>query len=238
MCNAACIEFAQRVLTPADIAGKSVLEVGSFDMNGSVRSNVEALGPSNYVGVDLDEGPGVDTICDAADLISHFGRESFDLLISTELLEHVRDWRAVIANFKNVLKPDGVLVITTRSKGYGYHGAPFDFWRYELSDMRVIFSDVDIEALENDPQAAGVFIKARKPLTFQENDVAGHPLYSIIKNHHAISIGEVDVQLVKARLIIQRTLSKSLPAPIRRLSKRMLILMGKRIWMTHPNRGD
>ena len=96
VCNSACIEFGLKVLKTEDVAGKSVIEVGSIDYNGSLRSNVEALGPSKYVGVDFEMGPGVNQICLAEELISTFGQESFDVLISTELMEHVQDWMVMI----------------------------------------------------------------------------------------------------------------------------------------------
>ncbi len=195
MCNKACIEFGQANLKEEDVRGKSVIEVGSFDLNGSLRPIAEAFRPSSYIGVDLQKGPGVDQICDAHDILDRFGYGIFDLLISTELLEHVRDWRKVISNFKHILKPNGVLLITTRSKGFCYHDYPFDFWRYEISDMRVLFSDLIIEVIEKDPSEPGVFIKARKPNTFTENNMTDYQLYSIIKGKHATTITEIDIYL-------------------------------------------
>lgn len=182
MCNESCIEFARRNLKEQDIRGKSVIEVGSLDVNGSVRPFIQALGSSSYTGIDIIVGPGVDQICDASDLLNSFGREKFDVLISTEVLEHVRDWRRVISNFKNIVKPNGLLVITTRSKGFPFHAAPSDFWRYELSDMRAVFSDFVIEAMETDPQEPGVFVKVRKPEAFRENDLTNYQLYSMLKD--------------------------------------------------------
>jgi len=182
MCNQNCIEFGKTVLKEKDIRGKSVIEVGSYDVNGSLRPIAEAFGPSCYVGVDIQMGPRVDQICKAEDLITKFGYNRFDMLISAELLEHVKNWKKVIHNLKHVIKPDGKLLITTRSKGFVYHGFPYDFWRYEISDIKFIFSDFDIEVIENDPGKYGVFLLARKPRTFIENRLNNYKLYSIIQN--------------------------------------------------------
>ena len=134
MCTKACLEFVRANLQPDEMIGRAVLEVGSLDVNGSVRSIVTVHQPARYVGVDLQEGPGVDAVCDATELVSRFGENSFDLVLSTEMLEHVRDWRVVVSQIKRVLKPGGVLLVTTRSRGFPYHGFPHDFWRYEPGD--------------------------------------------------------------------------------------------------------
>src|SRR5512133_1128292 len=88
--NQACIEYGTTHLTSGDVRGKSVLEVGSQNVNGSLRSYVEGLGPSRYFGVDMTPGDGVDEVCSAEKLIERFGVDAFDVVISTEMLEHVR----------------------------------------------------------------------------------------------------------------------------------------------------
>lgn len=181
MCTRSCLDFAQKYISKTDIEGKSVLEVGAYDVNGSFRSIVEAFRPAAYVGVDMQKGPGVDIVCKAEDLIEQFGYDAFDALVSTELLEHARNWRKVVHNMKSVLRPGGTLIVTTRSIGFPYHGYPFDFWRYEIEDMKEIFSDFEILELMSDPQAPGVFMKAKKPLHFQENSLEGRKLYSVVK---------------------------------------------------------
>ncbi len=208
MCNSACIQFASVHLTEDVVRGKTVIEVGSMDVNGSVRSIVEALGPARYIGVDLCEGPGVDMICAAEDLVDVFGCETFDLLISSEMLEHVREWKCVIRNFKRLLRPHGYLFATTRSKGFFYHDYPHDFWRYELEDMKDIFSDFNLLALESDPLAPGIFMLARKPDRFIENDLAPLKLYSMIKFRRADSVSALDMQVAKTLYSLRRALSK------------------------------
>jgi len=188
MCNRACIEFGQSQIRSEEVRGKRVIEVGALDVNGSLRAFVESLEPASYLGVDIQMGPGVDLVCNASDLLDRFGPQSFDLLISTELLEHTRTWRGVIHNFKQLLRPGGALLITTRSKGFPYHGYPFDYWRYEPTDMEFIFSDFSIEALQRDPLSPGVYLKTHKPESFQENSLDRHELFSILKGARSAEI--------------------------------------------------
>src|SRR6266550_1393493 len=103
VCTLACLQFGRDNLTTAEVKGKTVLEVGSRQVQGpgmSLRTIIESLGPKSYTGSDIFPGPGVDEICPAEKLRLRFGADSFDLVVSTETLEHVRDWRAVVANLK------------------------------------------------------------------------------------------------------------------------------------------
>jgi SAM-dependent methyltransferase len=167
MCDPACIEFGKNLPAKA-VKGARVLEVGSLDVNGSVRADVMALNPSLYIGCDIMFGKGVDIKCEVENLVSLFGYETFDIVISTEMLEHVKDWRAAIHNIKAVTRKGGYILITTRSIGFAKHCHPYDFWRFEDEDMRKIFSDCDILRIEKDIYAPGIFILAQKPKDFHE----------------------------------------------------------------------
>jgi 2-polyprenyl-3-methyl-5-hydroxy-6-metoxy-1,4-benzoquinol methylase len=79
-------------------------------------------------------------------LVDYFGPESFDVVISTEVIEHVFDWRLIINNIiKSVLRRGGFIYLTTRSRDFPYHAHSHDHWRYETSDMVEIFRDFDNE---------------------------------------------------------------------------------------------
>jgi len=191
MCNAYCILFGAINLKKEEIEEKRIIEVGSYNVNGSLKPLLESYKPKEYIGVDIMKGPGVDIVCNAEETVDKFGKERFDVVISTELLEHVRNWKKVICNLKNICVREGIILITTRSKGFPYHGYPYDFWRYEMEDMRIIFSDCDILVLEKDP-AKGVFVKIRKPINFIENDLSEYKLYSILTNKRVKDITEND----------------------------------------------
>lgn len=165
--------FGESFITAVDITGKRVVEVGSQDVNGSLRGHIEALLPLCYIGVDFAAGKGVDVVCDASDLVKHFGAHAFDVVISTEMLEHARDWRSAVTAMKRVLTPGGLIILTARGPGFHLHGYPHDWHRFTRSDMGRIFADFEIAQLEDDPQVAGVFLAARKPLGWVEvNDLA------------------------------------------------------------------
>lgn len=189
VCNAQCIDFVASVLRAGDVAGRDVLEVGALDVNGTVRPVVGALGPGSYVGVDIEAGPGVDEVLRAEDLLDRFGPEAFDVVISTELLEHVRDWRRVVRNLKLVARPGGLVLITTRSRGFPLHGYPWDHWRFEPEDMAVIFADCASVRIDRDLATdPGVFVAARRPETpgWEPLDLAGYALWSVHTDRRAL----------------------------------------------------
>lgn len=163
--HASVLAWFRQTVQPEDIRGRRVLEVGSGDVNGSVRPILTAHRPAEYLGVDMAPGRGVDRVLDCTRLVAEFGAGSWDVVVSTEMLEHVSDWRASVRNLIHVVKPGGLLVITTRSPGFPYHPFPEDHWRYSVAAMERIVANARLEPLEivADPEAPGVFVKARKP---------------------------------------------------------------------------
>lgn len=179
MCTKSCLRFGQNNINKEDVENKDVIEIGSYNVNGSLRPYTVSLMPRKYIGVDIKEGQFVDIICNAENVLDKFGKESFDLVITTEMMEHVENWRKVISNLKNICKENGVIILTTRSKGFGKHDFPSDYWRYEIDDMKQIFSDFIIESIEKDSKHPGVFVRTRKPKNFVEKDLSGINLFRI-----------------------------------------------------------
>jgi len=126
---------------PSRFRNVRVLEVGSLDINGSVR---EFFNDCEYLGIDLGEGPGVDRVCHVQKLVD---RRGFDVVISTSALEHDRHWESSLAAMYRLLRVRGLLLVTAAGPNFPEHGttrtspadAPFtNDWYRALTMMDVV----------------------------------------------------------------------------------------------------
>lgn len=85
-----------------------VLEVGSYDLNGSARDLFP--GDVEYVGVDRREGRGVDVVALASEAPARPG--GWQVVVSTEMLEHDHDWRGSVRRMVEVVADGGLIVVT------------------------------------------------------------------------------------------------------------------------------
>jgi len=192
MCHGSVIEFFIEEIRADEFKDKLVLEIGSKYANGSVRPLIERfIFPRNYLGVDIEPGKYVDIVLNSENLLDHFRPDSFDVVISTELLEHVSNWQLVVNNMKTLLKPAGYMYITTRSWGFPFHAYPYDFWRFEVDDMKNIFSDFEIIRLGKDHEFPGIFLKCRKPNEWKSKNLDDIALYSMILGRRTIDAHKV-----------------------------------------------
>jgi len=95
----------------------NVLEVGSLNINGTVRDFFAA---EKYVGIDLIEGKDVDQVCPGN--LFPAPAETFDTVISTECFEHDKTWKETFANMVRMTKVGGMVIFTCASDGRHEHG--------------------------------------------------------------------------------------------------------------------
>lgn len=112
------IQYVQDAAAALDFAPESVLDLGGRDINGTAR--VAFPNVARYVGVDITAGPCVDIVCDAADLDLV---DRFDVVVSTELLEHTPRGPEIVEAACRHLRPGGVFIATMAGPGRAPHGA-------------------------------------------------------------------------------------------------------------------
>lgn len=144
------LEFVTSVKAkfPDSFVGKKVLEVGSLDINGSVRQFFEHC---TYLGIDLGEGRGVDLVCPGHSL--NLPEGTFDTVISCECFEHDKHWQQTFA--KMVSLSNHLVVFTCATEGRMEHGttrvyptdAPFTNDYYRNLGIKDFVQSFDFNAL-------------------------------------------------------------------------------------------
>ena len=100
---------------PEYFIGEYVLEIGSLNINGSIRPFFEKC---TYVGVDLGEGADVDVVARGEDLTYEDG--AFDVVASCECFEHNPEW---VATLKNMIRmASGLVFFSCATTGRKEHG--------------------------------------------------------------------------------------------------------------------
>ena len=104
---------------PNFFENKCVVEIGSLNINGSVRKHFEKC---VYVGIDVASGPGVDVVC-----LGHeydMPNNSFDVAISCECFEHDPYHIDTLKNMIRLVKPGGLIIFSCATTGRKEHGTP------------------------------------------------------------------------------------------------------------------
>ncbi len=99
-----------------------VLEVGSYDINGSCRDFFNPDKQYEYIGCDVAEGPCVDVVSPAHLLTYEDGY--FDFVISCECFEHDMHCENTLLNIVRMLAPKGCFLFSCATTGRAEHGTP------------------------------------------------------------------------------------------------------------------
>jgi SAM-dependent methyltransferase len=115
-----------------------VLEIGSRqEKNQRAMANLRPVFKgSEYLGVDMRSGPGVDKVINGNKL--PFKDESFDVVICLETLEHADKPWLVAEEIQRVLKKSGVALVSSQ-QNFPIHMHPLDYFRYTPYGMAVLF---------------------------------------------------------------------------------------------------
>jgi SAM-dependent methyltransferase len=122
--------------------GSSILEFRTIKQSFIDKNIFKTLREKNKKIYHLDkkQGIGIDIICDISKINDI--KEKFDLIICTNLLEHVSNRKKTINNLKRLLKNNGYLLITVPYK-YRYHRND-TLYRPSNKDLEKLFPDLKI----------------------------------------------------------------------------------------------
>jgi SAM-dependent methyltransferase len=122
-----------------------VLDVGSYDVNGSYRHLFDAS-KYHYTGLDMEKGPNVDMVLKNPYDWDAIESDSFDLVISGQAFEHIEFFWKTMEEMTRVLRRDGLLCLIAPN-GFGEHRSPVDCYRFFADGMIALARYVGIEPL-------------------------------------------------------------------------------------------
>jgi SAM-dependent methyltransferase len=106
--------------------GAKVLEIGSMAVNGGLRDKFKSS--INWVGVDLEPGPGVDRVL-TDPYVLPFEEGEFDAVVTSSTFEHNAMFWLTFTEAVRVTKRGGLIYLNAPSNGL-VHKYPIDAWRF------------------------------------------------------------------------------------------------------------
>ena len=143
------------------VRGRRVLDLGSGVGYGS--DMLKSAGATEVIGIDRSR----EAVAYGLEHHAHFAPDylmadaeslpvrdqQFDVVVSFETLEHVGDHRRMLAEAKRVMRPGGLLILSTPNKGIYMDGNPFHTKEFTLTeleeDLTARFEHVGVFAQDN-----------------------------------------------------------------------------------------
>ena len=127
------------------IAGKNIAQLADYGCGNTPYQPLVAPYIKEYIGIDLAENPRAAIHIDLAGKIA-MADATVDAVLSTQVLEHVTDPLFYLSESKRILKPGGLLILTTH--GYWmFHPDPTDYWRWTSAGLRKIITESGFEVV-------------------------------------------------------------------------------------------
>lgn len=158
---------------------RTVLDVGSYDVNGSYRQFFPSPG-FTYIGLDMAAGPNVDIVPVKPYVWTEVADDSQDVVISGQAFEHIEFFWFTMAEMARVLRPNGLLCLVL-PRGFAVHRYPVDCYRFDADGMTALARYCQFEILHascnmgpidaEDGWYSGTqsdsFLVARKPMNWK-----------------------------------------------------------------------
>jgi SAM-dependent methyltransferase len=125
-------------------SGARVLEIGPDGFPSAYRAKVDRGGLS-WDTIDIFQNPSL-TYVAASEYSFPIADETYDVVLSGQVIEHVRKIWVWMREVARVCKTGGT-VITINPVSWPYHEAPIDCWRAYPEGMKALYEDSSLEVL-------------------------------------------------------------------------------------------
>ena len=130
----------------------------------------------NRVALDIRRGVGVQVLGDAQAL--GLADAAFDVVLCTEVLEHLPEPQRALDEMFRVLKPSGTLLLTTRFL-FPIHDAPHDYFRFTKYGLRHLLRRFEILELQEETDSVGTLAVLLQRLGMQAQTLRRTPLRAV-----------------------------------------------------------
>lgn len=135
------------IRTHMDRFKEPFLEIGT--KYGPTQSIRELFPDSDYTGLDMEDGPGVDVVMDLTQNFNSIhkalGGKSFNTIFCLSVLEHCSNPFLMCENMTRLLNRDGVLYVSVPFS-WKFHEYPSDYWRFTPEGIRLLFPQLRFSA--------------------------------------------------------------------------------------------
>jgi ubiquinone/menaquinone biosynthesis C-methylase UbiE len=128
------------------------------------------------IALDIKRGNGVQIIGDAQAL--GIADATFEVVLCTEVLEHLPEPQRAIDEMFRVLVPGGQLLLTTRFL-FPIHDAPHDYFRFTKYGLRHLLRRFEIVELQEETDAVGTLAVLLQRLGMQAETLHRQPFRAV-----------------------------------------------------------
>ncbi len=122
-----------------------------------------------YTGVDVGDNPHADNKIEPDEKLP-FSNDNFDIVLSSQVLEHVENVDLYLEESKRVLKPGGILILSTHGT-WQFHSAPIDVQRWTSYGLKRLIKMQGFDIIDFIPVLGQLALTSQLRLTFYQSFV-------------------------------------------------------------------
>jgi SAM-dependent methyltransferase len=171
------IEFVRHFGLTELESGKEILDAGSGHLSEQYQRDEILASGAALSTCDLNPGPGVDVVADISEM--PFESDRFDVVLCTQVLEHVKKPAVVVAEIFRVVKPGGAAIFTAPQSS-PLHNLPWNFFNYTNLGLRLLLEEAGFLVEVEKPQG-GYFALLAADLHWSVKEVRRRSMPKVIK---------------------------------------------------------